>query len=619
MTVTTIDLAHVIPLSTRRGLARTLLIAPAVLIIAGIVGVAAAGRDSAWAALCSAGLPGLGQLIQGRWIAGVVMLLATLFCLAYWHLRAGLWTFAFLIPISAIDAAVNGAWWGILAGIAAGFVIAVGFSIANGRIRASRERKLAAAIAATEPSAKPGAHVAPIETPASPAPGPLDEAFLRYLLGFGNAEPDDWSVFDDPKHVDSALRYQMDMSTWALYVYQHRRTPAYREAYSTSMGHFAERCRDHRVWDYTPSLMLKGFKVQRDPFGYENVMYAGYANEVIGAYEAMSGDHRYDEPGGYTIRDDKHEYEWSHTQIVDRLAEQFGTDPFGAISCVPGWVWPPCQAITLRGMLLADQVHGTDHEWVFRRFAEGYRSTFREDDARIVTQRSFLGMQQILEPFLLVPTQAGTGVMVAGIDASLVEGHFERYVKNRMLPPDDEGRIYMNLRALDQYDTSYGTNPGLAYSMCLMYASEIGDTETAAGLRRTIEAMCTPDDTRPGPGSIVSIALMFLSLTNGERGLAAAHRQVPAHATTPELGSAPFPKVMVTEARYEGDRLSCTLVPGPEANGQVELRFDRLEPGRTYDLTSSGAPEAVTADAEGHIRPTVASSQRHSLTLSPTK
>jgi hypothetical protein len=616
MTGTT-DLAHVIPLSNRRGLARAILAAPFVLVAAGIVAVAIAGRDSAWAALLSAGLPGLGQLVQGRWIAGAVMLLLFVFCLAYWHLRSGLWTFAFLIPIAAIDAAVDGAWWAVLAGIGVGLVLAVSISVVNGRWRAHRERKLAAAIASVEPTGRPGAHVAPIETVPSPPPDRNEEAFLRYLLTFGHAAPDNWSVFDDPKHVDSALRYQMNLASWALYVYQHRRTPAYREAYSTSLGNFAERCRDHRVWDYTPKLMLKAFKLQRDPFGYENVMYSGYANEVIGAYEAMSGDHRYDEPGGYTLRDERHTYEWNHRQIVDRLAEQFGTDPFGTISCVPGWIWPPCQAITLRGMLLADQVHGTDHEWVFERFAEGYRNTFVDDDNKIVTQRSNLGMQQILEPFLLVPAQAGTGVMLAGIDANLVTGHFEKYVKSRMEPPDADGRIRMNLRALDQYDTSYGTNAGLAYSMCLMYASEIGDTETAAGLRRTIEDMCTPDEARPGPGSIVSIALMFLALTNGERGLAAAHRQVPSHATTPELGSAPYPQVMVTEARFDGARLACTLVPGPEANGQVELRFDRLDPGRSYALTGAGETATLTADPEGHVRAKVASSARQSMVLTP--
>ena len=618
MTATTIDLAHVIPLTNRRALARTVMVAPFVLIAAGIVGVAMAGRDSAWAALLSAGLPGLGQLVQGRWIAGAVMLLLFVFCFAYWHLRSGLWTFAFLVPVSAIDAAVDGAWWGILLGIGVGAVIAVTFSIANGRVRVSRERRLATALASVVKTGRPGAHVAPIETVPSPPPDKYEEAFLRHLLAFGHSDPNDWDVFDDPKHVDSALRYQMNMASWAMYVYQHRRTPAFRQAYATSLGNFAERLRDQRVWDYTPKLMLKGFKLQRDPFGYENVMYSGYANEVIGAYEAMSGDHHYDEPGGYTVHDSRHSYEWNHLQIVDRLAEQFGTDPFGAISCVPGWIWPPCQAITLRGLLLADQVHGTNHDWVFERFAEGYRNTFVGDDAKIVTQRSSLGLQQFLEPFLLVPAQAGTGVMLAGIDADLVAGHFEKYLKSRMDPPDDDGRIRMNLRPLDQYDTSYGTNPGLAYSMCLMYATEIGDNETAAGLRLTIEDMCTPGEARPGPGSIVSMALMFLALTNGEHGLAAAHRQVPAHAKTPELGSAPFPQVMVTEARYEGERLECTLVPGPAANGQVELRFDRLDPGRDYQLTSSGNGETVTADAGGHVRTKVASSQRHSLVLSPT-
>jgi hypothetical protein len=129
--------------------------------------------------------------------------------------------------------------------------------------------------------------------------------------------------------------------------------------------------------------------------------------------------------------------------------------------------------------------------------------------------------------------------------------------------------------------------------------------------------MLTPDEARPGPGSILSLAFLLASLVNGKDGMYAAVRQVPAHATTPELGSAPYPKVLVTGARYEHDTLTCTLVPGPEANGQVELRFDRLDPGRTYQVNGSREPAPVEADGQGSLRVKVESNARQQVTVSP--
>src|SRR5262249_22475044 len=157
---------------------------------------------------------------------------------------------------------------------------------------------------------------------------------------FGQSEPDDWTVFDDPKHMDSALRYQMVIAAWALYLFQHLHTPAYREATASALGKIAERGRDYRAWSYTKAINLKAFRLDGDPFARENVMYSGYMADVISMYEAMSGDHRYDAPGGYSVSDRHTTYEWNHLDIVDNLAVQHATSPMGSITCVPGWVWP---------------------------------------------------------------------------------------------------------------------------------------------------------------------------------------------------------------------------------------------------------------------------------------
>jgi hypothetical protein len=482
----------------------------------------------------------------------------------------------------------------------------------------AKQRRLArvAAARASLPThvSTPAYH--PVEHGAVP---PLDryaDAYLRYFLRFGHTDPTDWNVFDDPKHVDAAQRYQMVAAAWALFVSQHLVTPAHRAAAATSIGNIAERCRDYRVWSYTRLQNVKSFRIDGDPFRHENVMYSAYAADILSMYEAVSGDTRYDAPGGYSVSDKSRTYPWSHEEIVDNLAVQHAASVHGAISCVPGWLWPPCQTFSMRSIQLGDLVHGTDHSWAIERFVDSFGKYFVSPDGHIDTCRNIGGFVHPTDAFLVgVSGQAGTGAMMSPFGREHVERNYETQLKTRMSAPDDEGRIHLKLSKIDTLDTSYGWNPAQPYSLALLYATEMGDAEASAGLRRTLEAMLTPDGDRPGPGSILSMGFTFMALVNVERGLAAAHRQVAAHATTPEVEHAPYPQIVVTGATADADGLRASLTPGPAANGEAEVRFARLRPDATYRLSGAGPTRDLTADTTGRLSIKVASSDSHELSL----
>lgn len=615
------DLAHVIPLTGRRRVARVLGISVAACLIGGIVGVSLDGADSAWTGLLSLIVPGLGQIVAGDVALGIAMLVVFLFVLLDLFglfnriLRLGLLPLAFLMPASALNAATGGAWWSIPVGGIAGLAAGVLVEQVNYRAKQRRLATVNAAVAeapshVTTPAYAPVEHgvVAPID--------PYAEAYLRYFLRFGHTDPTDWGVFDDPKHVDSALRYQMVLSAWAMYLVQHLSMPAYREAATTALGNLAERCRDYRVWSYTRFQNVRSFRIDGDPFRHENVMYSGYAADVTSMYEAMSGDERYDQPGGYSVSDRTRTYSWSHAEIVDNLAAQHAASVHGAISCVPGWLWPPCQTFSLRSIQLGDLVHGTDHSWAIERFSESFARYFVSADGHIDTCRNIAGFVHPTDSFLVgVSGQAGTGAMMSPFGRSHVEANYERQVKSRMSEPDLDGRITLTLSKIDTFDTSYGWNPAQPYSLALLYATELGDTESAAGLRRTLEEMLTPDGDRPGPGSILSMAFTFMALQNTEQGLVSAHRHVPAHDVTPELEHATYPLVIVTSAQATADGVRATIVPGPAANGEVDVGFARLRPGGRYRLTGAGEPRQLDADTTGRVSTKVPSSARHDLSL----
>jgi hypothetical protein len=621
------DIAHVVPLTGRRHVAPLLAAAFAACLIAGIVGVAVAGTDSAWTGLLSLAIPGLGQLVRGDVLLGVVLLLAFLFILVDLYLlfnrtlRFGIVPLVILAPAAALEAATGGPWWMLLVGGAVGIALGIGIEHVNYTAKQRRLSRVADALAEQPTRVTTPAH----EAVEHGAAAPLDrysEPYLRYFLRFGSADPTDWTVFDDPKHVDSALRYQMVLAGWALYVSQHLVTPAYREAAATSLGNFAERCRDYRVWSYTRRQNLSSFRLDGDPFRHENVMYSGYAADVTSMYEALSGDERYDAPGGYAVSDQSRTYSWSHSEIIENLAAQHAASPHGAISCVPGWLWPPCQTFSLRAIQLADLVHDTDHAWALERFSESFARYFIDADGHIDTCRNIAGFTHPTEPLIVgVSGQAGTGAMMAPFGREHVASNYEQQVLPRVNPPDDEGRQTLRMSKIDTFDTSYGWNPAQPYSLALLYATEMGDTETAGGLRRTLEEMLTPDGDRPGPGSILSMAITFLALTNTEQGLTAAHRHVPARDTSPELEHAPYPRVIVTAAYAEPNAVRATLTPGPAANGDVTIGFARLAPNARYRITGiAGRDGAVecTADGAGKITTEVPSSQRQDLVLERT-
>jgi hypothetical protein len=620
------DVEQVIPLTGRRVGARLLVALVAICALGGLAGLVVEGRDTSWMALWSLLVPGLGQLVQGATVTGIVMLALWLFLLAdllvlfNGVVRLGFVPVIALCGASALDAATHGAWWSIPVGAVAALGVAVVVEQVNYRAKQRRLARVAEARGprAAERPAAPSPAV-PAADRAEPAMDRFTESYLRYFLRFGHAAPTDWSVFDDPNHVDAALRYQLVLAAWALFLTQHRHTPAFREASAQALGNFAERLRDHRAWSYTRGQHLTSFRWDGDPFRHENVMYAGYAADVVSMYEAMSGDMRYDLPGGFSVADGRRTYEWSHTEIIDNLALQHAASPHGAISCVPGWLWPACQTFSLRAITLGDLVHGEDHDFAASRYSKAFGRFFVSRDARIDTCRHLTGVAHPTDRFIIGLTgQAGHGAFMAPFGRHHVEEHYERQVRSRMLPRDD-GRVELRISKLDTLDTSAGWNPAQPYSVVLLYATEMGDTEMAAGLRRTLETMLTPEDDRPGPGSIVSMALTLMALADTEGGLGAAHTHVPAHDTTPELESAPYPEVVVTGARTDGQGLRVAVAPGPAANGTVELTVARLRPGATYRVAGGADPaQDAVAGADGRVRVKVSSSVRQEISLSRT-
>lgn len=101
--------------------------------------------------------------------------------------------------------------------------------------------------------------------------------------------------------------------------------------------------------------------------GGSYMMYRGYLLNMLGLYELVSGDMRYDKPIKL-IYDENLAFEYTHQEIARLLFEHFmadadesGSDLTPGIDCEVGKVFPWCVSVGGLGLKLIDKLHSTSY------------------------------------------------------------------------------------------------------------------------------------------------------------------------------------------------------------------------------------------------------------------
>jgi hypothetical protein len=226
----------------------------------------------------------------------------------------------------------------------------------------------------------------------NPPVAPLDNetlGHLNYLHSILTQPPGQWEGFYSAQSptMNFALRYQLAFATYALAVMS-QRTPAYRAPYTEAMQAAIERMLDVAVWGYwrtaepasgsaAGSVSSSGHVAvllsphQRvpagppsDPIVRDNLQYSGHLSTMLGLYEKVTGDTRYDRP--FTLGDTGSgvSYTYTHTEVAERIYKQMRDNPFGGVCCEPGMAYVPCNNYALASNTLHDTLHGTDYSEV---------------------------------------------------------------------------------------------------------------------------------------------------------------------------------------------------------------------------------------------------------------
>jgi hypothetical protein len=203
---------------------------------------------------------------------------------------------------------------------------------------------------------------------------------LRHIVRLSRQVQGDWSCmwpFDATQEGDDAYRYQLAYMGYVLALTQYHHTPAYRELYRETLRALIDQMLRIDVWGYW-ELASKGSHVTDpdlaelgggwdDPAARMNVMYSGHLLMMVGLYEMLYRDHRYDEEGSLTFKHrppfhglGPQDFHYDHKRLVEVVHAEFERNGFLGCECEPNAIFVHNNLPALLGFVLYDHTHGTD-------------------------------------------------------------------------------------------------------------------------------------------------------------------------------------------------------------------------------------------------------------------
>jgi hypothetical protein len=465
-----------------------------------------------------------------------------------------------------------------------------------------------------------------------------DLAFQRWFLDLG-LQPLD--RFDGFTFIDqfqfAALRYQINMVQYTLAISQYARTPAFHGYLSLAQRNLIEKILLKPVWKYWRIENLWGnLRYDPDPIRRDNIMLSGYMGQMIGMYESVTGDRRYDEPGSLTFRwSEERSYPYDHGSIVEALVENFRRSPFGFFPCEPNWIYTGCNQYGMSTLKLYDRMHGTTHFADLEdSLLEALEEEFTEADGSTVSIRSTrLGCRVPLPyPFsgLTKPARKQKGISPPAFNPSLAA--IFPHVGERTLALAMAGGTQMRdaiiagqlqVSSISRFDLGTYKNTGTGiFPFLIPTARELGDDELSHALDQQADASLEPV-TINGARHYKSMSPLTMGLTFQGRfsrkdGLydLVNRGNRPEWDTGPILDGAPYPDVLVARAVTDGHRLDLVLRPGRAEGGRYQLGISRLVPGTRYQV-AGGVDGPVEADRTGAATITVDLDDRKEMAIVP--
>ena len=334
---------------------------------------------------------------------------------------------------------------------------------------------------------------------------PESLGYLNYLHSILAQPLGSWEGFYQPlsPSMNFALRYQLAFGAYAVAALA-QQTPAYRAPYVEALRGAIDKMLDVAAWGYwrapsvadEPTSALTGsghvavlLSPHRrgpagppsDPIVRDNLQYSGHLGTMLGLYEKLSGDDRYDRP--FTLHDPESgvSYTYTHGEVAGRIHAQMIENPFGGVCCESGMAYVSCNNHALASNALHDAVHGTGYSLANARWLEwvGKRMVLRGPAVRGVFGTAYMKDFHVTTPVAFNFTDAWGLALMRPFAGDMVRKQYRRF-RRKISRPDSGGAYLDSSPVSEKMEISdVPINTGFA----LIAARGVGDKAMARALQ----------------------------------------------------------------------------------------------------------------------------------------
>lgn len=472
---------------------------------------------------------------------------------------------------------------------------------------------------------------------------------VRHMVALASQPDGDWTGMEIPaRSAFDNKQFQLAWMYYALAVAQVEQTPAYRELYKAASVGLIRKMVLPEVWSLWERIIeeprfkkyLDTSKDWRDPVAEKNIMYSGHLLQMMGLFEVLYDDHRYDEPGAITFAitgANPFTHSYNHRDLAELIHRQFLDNSLAGIECEPNFVFAECNQHPILGLIHYDQLHDDNLADIKGAFWEKAMELGYLDDQGSMR---FNGPYLLKEESLVVSpsgwNDGWSGVTLHGWNKDLVQQTYPAQRDAELGPLLDKSRNTFK-RRWNQHAVSTD------YGFLAAYAAEVGDPATRETLLDFADANFDPiwrdgayiyplNDV-PVPGGPVNLTgienvpggqksdpkllkdsqygdyqlgpltanalLPFARLNPGGSLWTITNNLSSKYSVNdPEIVNVDYPKVLVKRAYYDGKAgvLSVVMLPGKA--GALEASFDvrRLPKNGVYDVYLDGELVATVSE-----------------------
>jgi hypothetical protein len=226
-------------------------------------------------------------------------------------------------------------------------------------------------------------------------------AYLAYFEHLAQQPQNRWEGFALDRNEDRqfGLRFQIALACYALgsLSLHPQMAPPEQERCRVAMASLIERMLQRRVWAYW-SLAAERRGSDPDPLRRANASYSSHLAMMIGLFEAVGGDGRFDEP--FTLFwNSQEQFEYTHSSLVETIVNQLAPPTHHGLERWTGRVHLVDMGAVLWATTLHDIVHNSVYATKTRPWLEVLQRRMVRRGPRL-GQRSIFRAISVAPPFL---------------------------------------------------------------------------------------------------------------------------------------------------------------------------------------------------------------------------